>query len=433
MTPAERILARALAESRREDAGSGRPAMDSAQWTHVHAALRDRAFFSARCDDARQLLAMRDAVAKVAAGELDESQARLAIRQALDKTGYAPDAGKEGGIQDLRSQRRLDLIIQTNVAEARGYVRYLEGTSEGALAAFPCQELVRVRQPKGGEKAMRDWNKRWREAGGKFYGSDRKIAVKTDPIWSAISSFGHPWPPFDFNSGMGLRDVGRREAIRYGVIAADDPPPKIDREKRPGFNDNLSEHVPFSEVQGGERDWSWLKNQFGDQIQRSADGKTVEWRGNLIRQNFAKGGHFTMRLGEASGPLLQRLEANPKTKDLVPTLKEMDQLVVTQDWLDRKRAKGDDHRDHFFEPLPDHPDSKPLTLEDMELIPSIWRQPDRVFRAGKGALCLEIDSLEGDAYRAIVELVDGGANARPKPELFTFYRTAEPFLKKKTP
>lgn len=439
MTPAERILARALAESRRDDAGSGRPAMDSAQWTHIHAALRDRAFFSARCDDARQLLAMRDACAKVASGELDESQARLAIRQALDKTGYAPDAGKEGGIQDLRSQRRLDLIIQTNVAEARGYVRYLEGTSAGALAAFPCQELVRVRQPKGGEKAMRDWNKRWREAGGKFYGSERKIALKTDPIWSAISAFGHPWPPFDFNSGMGLRDVGRREAIRYGVIAADDPPPKIDREKRPGFNDNLSEHVPFSAVEKadgdvGTKDWSWLKNQFGDQIQRRGD--VVEWRGNLIRQNFAKGGTFEMNLGTASGGLMGLVRANPETKPLADALEKQLQFQVTNGWLDNPRKGGVDHRDHFFMPLPEHPDSKPLVLEDMELIPSVWRQPDRVYNAGEGALCLEIDSLEGDHYREIVSVwaVDRAGKVPPRlriqPKLLTFFRTSEPFEEK---
>ena len=407
MTPAERILGKALAAS----------PMKSADWSSIQAGLRDRAFFSASVDDARRLAVMREAVAKVAAGDLSESQARLAIREALAQTGYEPPEGKAGGIQDLSSQRRLDLIIQTNVAEARGYVRYLEGTSEGALAAFPCQELVRTQN----RKAPRNWPEIWKGHGGALYGSGRMIALKTDPIWTAISRFGHPWPPFDFGSGMGVRDVGRREAIRYGVISADDPPPKIDREKRPGFNDNLREHVPFSEV---SPEWARLKETFGDQIQKPKGSDFVEWRGNLVRENFAAGGKFQMRLGTATEGLRGMLAARPETAALGEMLEGKQQLVVTDAWLDNPRKGGADHRDHF-KPLEDFPGSKPLTIGDIELIPSIWRQPDRVFNAGGNCACLEIDSIEGDFYRAIVKC------SRGAPELKTFYRTAEPYKEKR--
>lgn len=431
MTAAERILSRALAESRREDAGSGRPAMDSAQWTHVHAALRDRAFFSARCDDARQLAVMREACAKVAAGEMSDSDARAMIRRALEQTGYRPDEGKEGSLQDISSQRRLDLIIKTNVDEAHGYVRYCSSMDPDVLAATPCQELIRLRMPKGGPKAMRDWEARWREHGGQLYGSRRMIALKTDPIWTDISAFGHPWPPFDFNSGMGVAPVGRREAIRYGVISPDDPPQQPPQ--LPGFNDSLREHVPFSAVQGGERDWSWLKNQFGDQIQRKGD--FVEWRGNLIRENFSKGGTFEMNLGTATGALTGLVKARPETAPFAKPMEGQLQFQVGNGWLDSKRDKGVDHRDHFTF-LPEFPNSKPLVLEDMELIPSIWRQPDRVFNAGEGALCLEIDSIEGDHYREIVSVwaVDRAGKVPPRlrgqPKLLTFFRTSDPFEEK---
>jgi hypothetical protein len=39
------------------------------------------------------------------------------------------------------------------------------------------------------------------QAGGQIFGG-RMIALKSDPIWTAISAFGTPYPPFDYNSGM---------------------------------------------------------------------------------------------------------------------------------------------------------------------------------------------------------------------------------------
>ena len=101
-----------------------------------------------------------------------------------------------------------------------------------------------------------------------------------------------------------------------------------------------------------------------------------------------------------------------------------EQLVVTQGWLDNGRRKGGDHRVHFA-PMPEYPDDKPLTIGDCDLIPSIWRRPDRVFNAGSGSICLEIDSLEGDMFRMIVK-VDKGS-----PKLQTFFRTARPYVEKK--
>ena len=76
-----------------------------------------------------------------------------------------------------------------------------------------------------------------------------------------------------------------------------------------------------------------------------------------------------------------------------------------------------------------YPHSKPLTIEDIELIPSIWRNPDRVLPGYNGAIVLEVDSLEGDMYRLIVGIdkVDPKTNVnhgpRQSPTLLTFYRT----------
>jgi hypothetical protein len=63
------------------------------------------------------------------------------------------------------------------------------------------------------------------------------IALKNDPIWTAISSFGLPYPPYDFNSGMWVRDVSREEAEDLGLIKPGDPAPAS--ADTLGFNDDL--------------------------------------------------------------------------------------------------------------------------------------------------------------------------------------------------
>ena len=390
MTPAEQFLGRALAAS----------SLNSSQWSAVQAGLRDRAFFSAKVDNLRQLSAMRDACAKVASGKLDESQARLAIREVLDKTGYTPPQGKDGGIQDLRSQRRLDLIIQTNVAQARGYVRYLEGTSEGALAAFPCQEFLRVERRKA-ERTT--WRTRWERAGGKFF-ADRMIALKTDRVWTNLSAFHHPWPPFDFNSGMGLRDVGRREAIRYGVISADDPPPKVDPEKRPGFNDDYRETLPIS----GKNDpvWKELEGLFGDQV-AYRDGEVV-FKGELLRSLVRGNGPEKIRLGKATPDMLAKLPDPQMRQSLSGT-----SFSVRQDWIAKHVGK------HVGAAETD-PRNVPLDPGDFELLPSIWRNPDRIV-PGKwpGSAVFELDTFDDGILALTVKAVDG---ATP----LTFFKRMNP-------
>ena len=109
MTPSDRILSKALAAS----------GMDSAQWAGVQAALRDRAFFSARINDARVLATMREECARIARGEGDASDARARIREALERAGIADDGS--AGVRNPYSRARLDLILKQNVESARGY------------------------------------------------------------------------------------------------------------------------------------------------------------------------------------------------------------------------------------------------------------------------------------------------------------------------
>lgn len=401
MTAADTILGKALVGSK----------LDTQKWSKIQAGLRDRAFFSAKVEEARILHAARQMCAEVAEGKRSASEFRRDMRALLEKMGHPGNDGNDNDLRNLYAQRRLDVLRETNVRQARGYVQHLEATTQGALMAFPAQELVRVQD----REKPRDWETRWRAAGGHFYGG-RMIALKGDPIWAAISRFGTPWPPFDFGSGMGVEDIDREEAVELGVIGEDDPPPSQDTVD---FNAGLEAEVEFDDV---SKEWSDLKKTFGDQIQLV--GGKVEWRGEVIRENFEKGGNFTMRLGEASSGLMDAMGAKAETRDLAKALEGQGQLVVTQGWLDRKRKDGSDHRAHFGF-LPDHPDSKPLTTGDLELIPSIWRNPDRVFNAGGGCIGLEMDSIDGDLFRMIVQVTGESGTKREKPNLKTFYRATQ--------
>ena len=152
---------------------------------------------------------------------MDAGKFREEMRTFLDSIGYVPPVPTGNKLidelVDLTSQRRLDLIVKTNVSMARGYGQHVQSYSPELLDAFPCQELFRL----GQRKEPRDWPTIWKDKGGTIYGG-RMIAEKGDAIWTDISRFGNPYPPFDFGSGMWVKDVPRAVAVRLGVIRKSD-------------------------------------------------------------------------------------------------------------------------------------------------------------------------------------------------------------------
>ena len=261
MTAAEKILKKALIGS----------SLNSREWNLVQAGLRDRAFISSQVESMRILHAARRMVADRAGGQLSASEIRRDLRKVISSTGYRPPEGKEGTLQDLYSKRRLDTIIRTNVEQARGYVRHLDGMKPGAFAAFPGQELIRVRE----RKEKRDWATRWKNAGGRFY-NGRMIALRDDPIWERISVFGNPFPPFDWGSGMGVRAVSRRDSIALGVVTDNEVRDKVQElkaEKPVSMNENLAVSVTPEEE-------SELRQAFGDQI--AIENGEARWRDGLV-------------------------------------------------------------------------------------------------------------------------------------------------------
>jgi hypothetical protein len=156
---------------------------------------------------------------------MNPAELRTRIKGLLDQLGYRPEEGKEGTIEDLGSDQRINLVIFMNSRDAAGYGQFRRNQDAALLWSHPALEMVRFEE----RDEKRNWLERWRGLGGKvFFGTGldgkegRLIARKDDAIWFELSRFGRPWPPFDFNSGVGLRPVTRAEAVRLGVIKAED-------------------------------------------------------------------------------------------------------------------------------------------------------------------------------------------------------------------
>ncbi len=214
---------------------------DTADLAALDAAVKERAMFSATVTSGELLQKIDDMANGILTGQIDQGTARAEIKLLLSDMGYVPDPNHAGGLQDLSSDPRINLQLETNVDTARGYGWWAQGQQEDVLDEYPADELVRFQVPKGGEAAERDWADRWEQVGGQFY-DGRMIAHKNAAIWSELgdpSTFpdglGNPYAPFAFNSGMGTRDVARDEAEALGVVSKNT---RILPQSR-GFNQDL--------------------------------------------------------------------------------------------------------------------------------------------------------------------------------------------------
>ncbi len=227
--------------------------MSSEELKQLPTDIRERSMFSARTTNADYLQKVNDLITRIVSPEtikdpetgqsrptrpgeyMDKATARLEMKQALQSIGYQPDPDKRGGLQDLSSDVRLDLIIKTNTEMAQGFGTWYADQDPARLDAWPAQELYRLED----RKNRRNWVGRWLNAGGEIYGG-RMIALKNDDIWTAISAFDLPYPPYDYNSGMWVRDISRSEAIDLGLMDPDEASPAPDLR---GFNDDLQADV----------------------------------------------------------------------------------------------------------------------------------------------------------------------------------------------
>jgi len=357
VTAADKILQKALV-------GSG---LDTEGWSKIQAGLRDRAFFSATVEDVRILHAMRKNVYDVINSGKSPSEVRRDLRQYLQGIGHPQG---DGGLKDLYSKKRLDVMVKTNADQARGYATHLRATTAGAIMAFPAYELVRAED----RKLKRDWSVRWRNAADSV-GWDgvsrgpRMVALKTSPVWAALSRFGNPFPPFDFNSGMGVRDVAKSVCREIGLLGKDEQPevPNI-----PDFNGKLYAELP--DTRSDSLCGQVLRRTFGDQID-IRNGK-VAWQGTLI-QDLVSGKVKKARLGTGYNG---------------------DNLSLSHQFFVEHGSK------HLN---PDEP-YEHLAKQDFELLPTLWRSPDRIKPTrDPNRDQIELDMIDGGILLAIVDRRNG--------------------------
>lgn len=380
MTPAEIILHKNLVKSSAK--------VDSAAWSAVNGALRDRAFFSSRIESIRFLELCRTRIKEL----LDDSRnSEGAVTSRAQVVSDIMRAAREAGISqgtdritDPGSMARANVIVDTNAAMAAGYASAIQSNSYGARLAFPAQELVRVEE----RERKRDWTRTWQQHGGRLYGG-RMIALKGDPIWVKISRFGNPYPPFDFNSGMGVEDVSFDEAVSLGVIEEDYKPPEAS--PLDNFNASLEAELKMDRKSDA---FLALKDAFGDQIVE-VDGK-VTWRSQFVRdcieESYGENGRM-IKLGKITNKAFEMVPQELKSVVEGSNGERMG-LTVTKELATHIK----NHEHYKVDP---RKTNMPLMPEDLDLIPTIWRDPDRIVSDPKHpeGPVFELDTPDGGVLR----------------------------------
>lgn len=255
--------------------------MRSADWQAMPQELRDSAFFSAGVTNAaflaQQKASIRDMISRAretnAAGEsmwkMDRAQFVKQLRVMGEAVGIPHPDGRKGGINekditDPLSIARLKLVVNTQLEMAYGQGQYLAAMDEDVLQEWPAWELVRI-TPK---KAPRNWLERWQAAGGTLH-EGRMIALKTSPVWTALSRFGKPHPPFDFNSGMGVEEIDRDTAEQLGLLSM--PAKSALPQKLSTLQEGLEASVKGVDPAMRKQ----LQQVFGGQV--TIEGDTAKW------------------------------------------------------------------------------------------------------------------------------------------------------------
>lgn len=184
--------------------------------SEIPAELRERAVFSAGVSNVEFLQQISDSVDELLDGKTDKATKRAELKQLLARLEYRPFEGEEGTLTDLSSDRRLNLILDTNLQLAQGAGTFKQGQEAAVLAQWPAEEIFDTNP--GQTENRRNWAQRWTELGGEFYDGGRMIAKKGDPILTRISFFGLPYGPLALNSFWERQDVSRDEAIELGVM-----------------------------------------------------------------------------------------------------------------------------------------------------------------------------------------------------------------------
>ena len=321
--------------------------MRSAQWSAVPTWVRERAYFMAAVDRAAVLDGFQEAVAGMERGELSLAEARKRIRSVLDRHGYEAEPGEEGTIKDLRAMHRQNVALETNLLQVQGFSRWAR--QQATLADWPAQQLVRERMATAPRNwgagdpqnaATKELETRWTRAIAETTqdgatGPERMVALVNHPVWAALSRFGTPYPPFDFNSGMGIEPIDAEEAEELGILPGEDASEEHKEMMKPrdvSLNETL-EAAPEIRTQA-------VRTELAEHVQGLARWETEAGEPIIGAEELAAAEKPVLRFTDPNGTqrhtaaeLAEMWEALPEE---IPAL----QRDAIQDWLTNEEGDG---------------------------------------------------------------------------------------------
>lgn len=162
--------------------------MTAAQMEMIANDYAERAFFVSGVEPGVILSDFEDKAGKVATGALSYEEAQQAIRETLRQQGYRPPETGQGGIQDLSSWLRIQVVMETNAAMAHGYRNWYNWTQDDSTAAF---KFYRSQ----GREDPRYWAERWNRARS---GLEKKPRRQSPPALSAAKPSAMLWRPLRY-------------------------------------------------------------------------------------------------------------------------------------------------------------------------------------------------------------------------------------------
>lgn len=164
--------------------------------------------------DARELI--EKFVDRLVKGEIDHASARCELGLALGRSGH----------HELSDFDWVEAILDVNFSLRCGWRQYGGGFNPADLDQWPAQELYRAFDRKV-PRVNPTWAERFRMAGGQFF-EQRMIALRNSEVWNELGNpkrfpdaLGYPYPPFAINSGMQVKRVDRKTAMKFGLIDRD--------------------------------------------------------------------------------------------------------------------------------------------------------------------------------------------------------------------
>ena len=157
------------------------------------------------------LAEMRDLVLRVVSRmvdlEVDLPSARSEVMRATARQG------------DSDLSESIGTILDINMSLLRNHRLYCakqDKWTPDASDLWPALELVRFSKL----TFPRDWETAWQTAGGRSSGG-KMVALTNDSVWTALSDFGFPFPPFSMDGAMWVEQVAAAEAREGGLAVPD--------------------------------------------------------------------------------------------------------------------------------------------------------------------------------------------------------------------